>query len=133
MEEETMGKRKRKKRPTSPVGQMNERIAQRKVKEKERENITTSSGRFVTIPLEKNLILVDRGNAFIDSYEIKEPIVDLFSMKRDFEMGEKIELSKVADVMFDLVYQGTNNNKEIFKLCQFKNESRKEQVLLWIN
>ena len=112
-----MGKRKRKKRPTSPVGQMNERIAQRKVKEKERENITTSSGRFVTIPLEKDLILVDRGNAFIDSYEIKEPIIDLFSMKKEFEVGEKIELSKVADVMFDLVYQGINNNKEIFKLC----------------
>ena len=101
----------------SSVKAMKDRIKQQKTKESKRKDTMTSNGRFVTIPLEKNLVLIDRGNTFIGSYELKEPIVDLFSMKRDFKVGEKIELSKVADVMFDLVYQGTNNNKEIFKLC----------------
>ena len=101
----------------SSVKEMKKRIKQQKKEESKRKNTMTSSGRFVTIPLEKNLVLIDRGNAFIGSYELKEPIIDLFSMKKEFKVGEKIELSKVADVMFDLVYQGINNNKEIFKLC----------------
>lgn len=93
------------------------RIAQQKKKEEERKDTMTTNGRFVTIPLNNNIALIDRGDSYISSYEIIEPVIDLFMVKDKFDVGEKIELSKVADVCFDLIYTGNNNNKEMFKLC----------------
>ena len=65
-------------------------------------------------------VKVDRGNVVgVNQYEIQEHLEDLFKIKKSYKAGERINLSKICDSVFDLIFCGRSKiTKEIvFKLC----------------
>jgi hypothetical protein len=58
-------------------------------------------------------------NDSIKYYELKQNIEELFKFKKSFKQKEVVALSKISDVMYDLMFLGINkNSKEIlFKVC----------------
>jgi hypothetical protein len=65
-------------------------------------------------------VKVDKGNTVgINKYELEEHLQDLFKFKTSYKKNERIYLSSISDVMFDLIFCGSNKNtKEIlFRIC----------------
>lgn len=62
-------------------------------------------------------IVVKVDGVFARLEDIEEQITDLFRVKNKFIKGEKIELSKIVDVDFDISYIGIVKEKQMFRLC----------------
>lgn len=62
-------------------------------------------------------VLIKVGNVKANLEEIQEQVTELYKIKSNFKEGEKIELSKIVDVDFDLFYQGLERSKPTFKVC----------------
>lgn len=69
------------------------------------------------INLGDKIVLIKIDNVFAREEEIEEQVKDLFRVKSNFKQGEKIELSKIVDVDFDIMYAGIEKSKLTFKLC----------------
>lgn len=76
----------------------------------------------IEIPINDYLVAaVDKKSNFINTDEIREQIIDLFRVKREYIKGEKIELSRLTDCVYDLKYiKGTlvgEIKKAYFTIC----------------
>lgn len=69
------------------------------------------------VNLGDKIVLIKIDNVFARTDEIEEQVKDLFRVKSNFKQGEKIELSKIVDVDFDISYLGIEKSKPTFKLC----------------
>lgn len=74
-------------------------------------NITMDNGNKIKIYKNPNLC--------ISPYELKENLEGLFELKTSYESKERINLSKICDTVYDLIFYGKHKEtKEIvFKLC----------------
>jgi hypothetical protein len=74
-----------------------------------------------TIKMQNGIkVRVDKGNTIgVNKYELEEHLEDLFKFKTSYKKNERIYLSSICDVMFDLTFCGSNKyTKEVlFKIC----------------
>lgn len=64
-------------------------------------------------------VIVDRNNICASPYELQEYFNDLFTVKKKYKKDERINLSQLCNVYYDLLFCGINREtKEMsFRLC----------------
>lgn len=60
---------------------------------------------YINVDSELISVEVDK-NRYISLYELESNIAGLINIKKEFEQGEKIELSRITDTFMDLIYKG---------------------------